>query len=78
VFYYDVHAILMHIGDVIKHIPYTNLDKIRKIGFGGYGTVYRARYTNSASGRDMDIPKNVVLKRFKHFKQTPELFISFY
>jgi len=73
VFYYDVHAILdrlIQIDDVIVYMPYTHFDEIKEIGSGGYGTVYTAEYKSSVNSQ------TVVLKRFKNFNETPELFIS--
>ena len=55
-------------------MQYGDFDEIEKIGSGGYGTVYTARYENDSE--EDDIPETVVLKRFKSFDETPELFIS--
>jgi len=51
---------------------YGDFDEIKKIGSGGYGTVYTAKYKKYSNF----IPETVVLKRFKSFDETPELFIS--
>ena len=53
-------------------MQYSDFDELKEIGAGGYGTVYTAEY----KGEDEDIPETVVLKRFKSFDKTPELFIS--
>ena len=74
VFYYDVHSLLdrfiQHNEDV-KHMQYSDFDELKEIGSGGYGTVYTARYKKYSGVSD-----TVVLKRFKRFDETPELFIS--
>src|SRR5436190_21490402 len=75
VFYHDTHSLLdkfiQHIKNV-KHIQYSDFGEIKQIGVGGYGTAYTAEY----KGREQHIPEMVVLKRFKSFVETPELFIS--
>ena len=53
---------------------YSDFDEIKKIGSGGYGTVYTAKYKNYSEVRYMQ--QTVVLKRFKSFDEMPELFIS--
>ena len=53
-------------------MQYGDFDEIREIGSGGYGIVYTARYKKYSER----IPPTVVLKRFKSFDETPELFIS--
>ena len=53
-------------------MQYSDFDELKEIGAGGYGTVYTAKY----KGEDEYIPETVVLKRFKSFDETPELFIS--
>ena len=53
-------------------MQYDDFDEIKKIGSGGYGTVYTARY----KGGETHMPQTVVLKRFNSFDETPELFIS--
>ena len=50
-------------------MQYSDFDQIKEIGFGGYRTVYTANYK-------MYSDETVVLKRFKGFDETPELFIS--
>ena len=56
----------------VSHMQYDDFYEIKKIGSGGYGTVYTAKY----KGELGHVPKTVVLKRFKNFDQTLELFIS--
>ena len=53
-------------------MQYSDFDQIKEIGFGGYGTVYTAKY----KGKEEYIPETVVIKQFKDFDETPELFIS--
>ena len=75
VFYHDVHAILDRLirnNQWVKYMQYSDFDEIKEIGSGGYGTVYTAQY----KGELEHMSKTVVLKRFKNFDRTPELFIS--
>ena len=77
VFYYDVHAILdryLRLNKLVQYMQYGDFYELKEIGSGGYGTVYTARYKKYSA--DGHVPKTVVLKRFKNFDQTPELFIS--
>ena len=55
-------------------MQYSDFDEVKEIGSGGYGTVYTAKYRNYSEVRHMK--ETVVLKRFKSFDETPELFIS--
>ena len=55
-------------------MKYADFDEIKEIGSGGYGTVYTAKYRNYSEVKYMQ--QTVVLKRFKSFDETPELFIS--
>ena len=55
-------------------MQYADFDEIKEIGSGGYGTVYAAKYKKYSEIYDMQ--QTVVLKRFKSFDETPELFIS--
>ena len=54
-------------------MQYSDFYKLNEIGSGGYRTVYTARYKG-----DVYIygEETVVLKRFKNFDETSELFIS--
>ena len=76
VFYHDIDAILdnfMQMTEDVEYMPYTDFDKIKEIGSGGYATVYTAKYKNYL---EEDMPQTVVLKQFKSFDKTLELFIS--
>ena len=53
----------------MNYIQYSDFGEIKQIGIGGYGTVYTAK-------RKREEENTVVLKRFKSFDETPELFIS--
>ena len=53
-------------------MQYSDFYELKEIGSGGYGTVYTVKY----KGEEARIPQTVVLKRFKNFDETPELFIS--
>ena len=75
--YHDVHAILdrfIRNYELVKHMQYSDFYELKEIGAGGYGSVYTAKYKKYLEEEDM--PETVVLKRFKHFDETPELFIS--
>ena len=54
-------------------MQYSDFYELKEIGSGGYGTVYTAKYKKYS--KVYDIPQTVVLKRFKNFDGTPELFI---
>ena len=54
-------------------MQYSDIYEPKEIGSGGYGTVYTAKYKGES---ERYIPQTIVLKRFKNFDQTPELFIS--
>jgi len=58
----------------LKYMQYADFDEIKKIGSGGYGTVYTAKY--KLSKKLIGKPQTVVLKRFHNFDKTPEIFIS--
>ena len=76
-FYHDVHAILdsfIRNDDYVKYMQYSDFYELKEIGSGGYGTIYTAKYRKYSEVRDMK--ETVVLKRFKSFDETPELFIS--
>ena len=52
-------------------MQYGDFDEIKKIGSGGYGTVYTAEYKEEGN-----MLQTVVLEQFKSLDETPELFIS--
>ena len=54
-------------------MQYGDFYELKEIGSGGYGTVYSARYKGEL---EENMEKTVVLKRFKNFDETLELFIS--
>ena len=56
-------------------MQYGDFYELKEIGSGGYGTVYTARYKYRGELEE-NKEKTVVLKRFKSFDETPELFIS--
>ena len=53
---------------------YSDFYEFKEIGSGGYGTVYTAKYRKYIEVEKME--ETVVLKRFKGFDGTPELFIN--
>ena len=55
-------------------MQYSDFYELKEIGTGGYGTVYTAKYKKYSEVWLM--AETVVLKRFKSFDETPELFIS--
>ena len=55
------------------HMQYNDFYELKEIGSGGYGIVYTARYKGDVY---IYLQETVVLKRFKSFDETPELFIS--
>ena len=57
-------------------MQYSDFDEIKQIGSGGYGTVYTAKYKRYSDEEYMVAEETVVLKGFKDFDQTLELFIS--
>ena len=56
-------------------MQYSDFYELKEIGSGGYGTVYTAKY-KKYSGSLREMKETVVLKRFKSFDETPDLFIS--
>ena len=57
------------------YMEYCDFYELKEIGSGGYGTVYTAKYKKYSEVRNM-YEETVILKRFKNFDETPELFIS--
>ena len=55
-------------------MQYSDFYKLKEIGAGGYGTVYTAKYGRHSEVHYME--ETVVIKQFKDFDETPELFIS--
>ena len=53
---------------------YSDFYELKEIGSGGYGTVYTAKYRKYSEV--MSMRETVVLKRYKNFDTTSELFIS--
>ena len=77
VFYHEIRAILdkfIQINKGFEYIQYSDFDEPEAIGSGGYGTVYTAKYKNDLA--EDNVPETVVLKQFKNFDQTAELFIN--
>jgi len=77
VFYYDIQALLDKIIErhgTVTYMQYSDFYELNEIGSGGYKTVYTAKYNKYSEVRGME--ETIVLKRFKSFDQTPELFIS--
>ena len=76
VFYHDIRSLVDRIIRYyyVEYMQYSDFYKLKEIGFGGYGTVYTAKYRNYSDVWKME--ETVVLKRFKSFYETPELFIS--
>ena len=70
VFYHDTYGSFIQINKNVECMEYGDFYEIKEIGCGGYGTIYTAKYEL------VDEPETVVLKRFKHFDQMPELFIN--
>ena len=52
------------------YMQYNDFYELKEIGSGGYRTVYTAKYEESSGA------ETVVLKRFKSFDETQNLFIS--
>ena len=77
VFYHEIRQILdrfIQNNERLMYMQYSDFYELKEIGSGGYGTVYTAKYRNYSEEEDMS--ETVVLKRFKSFDETPELFIS--
>ena len=76
VFYHGIHALLdrfIRNHERVKYMQYSDFYEFHEIGSGGYGTVYTVKYKSELEGR---VEETVVLKRFKSFDETLELFIS--
>ena len=56
----------------VQDMKYADFYELEEVGSGGYGTVYTTKYRRVTE----DMPRTVVLKRFRSFDETPELFIS--
>ena len=67
--------ILIQRNEDVKHMQYNDFYELKEIGAGGYGTVYTAKYKKYSELKYME-EETVVLKQFKSFDETPELFIS--
>ena len=65
----------MRNNERVKYMQYSDFGKMKQIGAGGYGTVYTAKYRKYSEVKNMK-KETVVLKQFKSFDETPELFIS--
>ena len=77
VFYNEIRPILdkfIQQYDDVKYMQYNDFYELKEIGAGGYGTVYTAKYKKYSKVKN--IQETVVLKRFKSFDETPELFIN--
>ena len=75
-FYHDINSLLDRFIQKNKHakyLQYSDFDEIKEIGSGGYGTVYTAKYKGK---ENINLSQTAVLKRFKSFDETPELFIN--
>ena len=76
-FYHEIRPILdrfIRNNKRVKYLQYSDFYKLKEIGFGGYGTVYTAKYKKYSKVKYMK--ETVVLKRFKNFDEMPKLFIS--
>ena len=73
--YRDIHTPLdkfIQSNSAVEYMHFAGFYELKESGSGGYGTVYTAKYRNHS----WSVPQTVALKRFKHFDQTLELFIS--
>src|SRR5438105_4085491 len=75
VFHHEIRPaldnIIDHYNDHFEYMQYSDFDEFKEIGSGGYRTVYTAKCRNPRHTQE-----TVVLKRFKNFDQTQELFTS--
>src|SRR6185295_11628358 len=79
VFYHEICPIIDRLIQRYYHakcqyMQYDDFGELKEIGVGGYGTVYTAKYKKYSEVKNMK--ETVVLKRFKSFDETPELFTS--
>ena len=63
----------IQLNERVEYMQYSDFYELKEIGAGGYGTVYTAKYRNYSED---NTSQTVVLKQFKSFDETPELFIS--
>ena len=63
-------------NDNVKYMQYADFGEITEIGSGGYSTIYTAKFDDRLRQEFLFAPETIVLKRFKCFDQTSELFIS--
>ena len=54
----------------VKYIQYKDFYELKEIGSGSYRTVYTAKHAGEG------IPDIVILKRFKDYDRTSELFVN--
>ena len=64
----------MQLNRHVRYMKNSDFCKHKRIGSGGYATAYTAKYKHYSVGSR--VRETVVLKRFKNFDKTPELFIS--
>src|SRR6185312_4615183 len=75
VFYHEIRQILDRVirnNLRLTYMQHSDFYDPKEIGSGGYGIVYSVKYKKYS----ITMPQTVVLKRFKSFDETPELFIS--
>ena len=75
-FYHDIHSLLERFirnCEHVKYMQYSDFYELEEIGAGGYGTVYTAKYKKYSKE---NMRETVVLKQFKSFDKTLELFIN--
>ena len=54
-------------------MQYSNFYELNEIESGAYATIYTAKYKNYT---EENMPQTVVVKRFKNFNETLDLFIT--
>ena len=74
-FYHEIRLVLDEImkSHDLTYMEYSDFHNFKEIGSGSYRTVYTAIYKNHL---EEDVEEIIILKRFKSFDRTPELFIS--